>query len=89
MLKCGEFCGFRDMHNSLWEQEVARSNRVAPILQKLSPNHDLRYLTTFVSAAKTRFQSWKNFHEMNGRPARGTKTQCFSVVSPAQAIRAG
>ena len=66
-----------------------KRSALAPTFHKLNPNQDLRYLTTFVSAVRTRFQSWKNFHEMNGSPAHGTKTQCFSVVSPAQTIRTG
>ncbi len=49
------------------------------------PNRVLRYLTTFVSAAKTWFQSWKNFHEMKRNPAHGQKSKCFSVVSSPQA----
>ena len=37
----------------------------------------MRYLTTFVSAVKHLFQSWKKFHEMNRSPAHGTKNQRF------------
>ncbi len=39
-------------------QEVAGSNPVFPTFHKPLPNRDLRYLTTFVSAVKTLFQSW-------------------------------
>lgn len=48
-------------------QEVVGSNPASPIFLKPLLNRQLRYLTAFVSAAKSQTQSWNFFHEMNER----------------------
>jgi len=48
-------------------------------------NRQLRYLTAFVSAAKTLNQSWEKFHEMDQRGYRnGTQNELHPQLFQAQ-----
>ena len=59
-------------------QEVIGSTPLSSTCSKLLLNRDLRYLTTFVSAVKYLFQSWKNFHEMIRSPRTWHENPMFS-----------